>query len=257
LRRFSFSLGAREEVFDTNGSKFSPYLTGGVWLKPGWKLKASASRAFRLPSYTDLYYSDPVNKSNPNLLPETSWGYEGGLLWDQGGRYKAEVTVFERRDTNDIDWVALKSSPVSENNPYQVENIASLNFTGAEASFGVRLHDQRIELAYTRVYSAQGPLPGFVSEYAFQYPSHDAVVSWQGMLPGKVVARSRIGVVQRYATGPYALWDASVGREFKMMDAHLAFSNLTNTGYQEIPGVAMPGRSVIFGMDVFVRGKKR
>ena len=255
--RFSFSLGAREEVFDTNGSKFSPYLTGGVWLKPGWKLKASASRAFRLPSYTDLYYKDPVNLSNPNLLPETSWGYEGGLLWDQGGRYKAEVTVFERRDTNDIDWVALKSSPVSENNPYQVENIASLNFTGAEASFGVRLHDQRIEVAYTRAYSAQGPLPGFVSEYAFRYPSHDAVVSWQGILPGKVVARSRIGVVQRYATDPYALWDASVGREFKMMDAHLAFSNLTNTGYQEIPGVAMPGRSVIFGMDVFVRGKKR
>jgi len=265
LRRFSFSVGAREEVFDTNGSKFSPYLTGGVWLKPGWKLKASASRAFRLPSYTDLYYSDPVNQSNPNLLPETSWGYEGGLLWDQGGRYKAEVTVFERRDKNDIDWVAFSSSPVSASNPYQAENIARLNFTGVEASFGVsfgvssgaRGQRQQINVAYTGVYSAQGPLPGRISEYAFNYPSNDAVVSWQGTLPGKVVARSRIGVVKRYGSDPYALWDASVGREFKMMDAHLAFSNLTNTGYQEIPGVAMPGRSIVFGMDVFVRGKKR
>jgi len=257
LRRFSFSLGAREEVFDTNGSKFSPTLTGGVWLKPGWKLKASASRAFRLPSYTDLYYSDPVNKSNPNLLPETSWGYEGGLLWDQGGRYKAEVTVFERRDKNDIDWVAFSSSPVSTSNPYQAENIARLNFTGVEASLGVRVQRQQINVSYTGVYSAEGPLPGRTSEYAFNYPSNDAVVRWQGTLPGKVVARSRIGVVKRYASDPYALWDASVGREFKMVDAHLAFSNLTNTGYQEIPGVAMPGRSVIFGMDVFVRGKRR
>jgi iron complex outermembrane receptor protein len=257
LRRFSFSLGAREEVFDTNGSKFSPTLTGGVWLKPGWKLKASASRAFRLPSYTDLYYKDPVNVSNPNLLPETSWGYEGGLLWDQGGRYKAEVTVFERRDQNDIDWVAFSSSPVSTSNPYQAENIARLNFTGVEASFGMRVQRQQINVAYTGVYSAQGPLPGRISEYAFNYPSNDAVVRWQGTLPGKVVARSRIGVVKRYASDPYALWDASVGREFKMVDAHLAFSNLTNTGYQEIPGVAMPGRSVIFGMDVFVRGKRR
>jgi iron complex outermembrane receptor protein len=261
LRRFSFSLGAREEVFDTNGSKFSPTLTGGVWLKPGWKVRASASRAFRLPSYTDLYYSDPVNKSNPNLLPETSWGYEGGLLWDQGRRYKAEVTVFERRDKNDIDWVAFSSSPVSASNPYQAENIARLNFTGVEASFGgsfgARLQRQQINVAYTGVYSAEGPLPGRISEYAFNYPSNDAVVRWQGTLPGKVVARSRIGVVKRYGSDPYALWDASVGREFKMVDAHLAFSNLTNTGYQEIPGVAMPGRSVIFGMDVFVRGKKR
>ena len=263
--RFSFSLGAREEVFDTNGSKFSPYLTGGVWLKPGWKLKASASRAFRLPSYTDLYYSDPVNQSNPNLLPETSWGYEGGLLWDQGGRYKAEVTVFERRNKNDIDWVAFSSSPVSPGNPYQAENIARLNFTGVEASFGVsfgassgaRVQRQQINVAYTGVYSAEGPLPGRTSEYAFNYPSNNAVVSWQGTLPGKVVARSRIGVVKRYGSDPYALWDASVGREFKNVSAHLAFSNLTNTGYQEIPGVAMPGRSVIFGMDVFVRGKRR
>jgi iron complex outermembrane receptor protein len=232
-------------------------MTGGVWLKPGWKLKASASRAFRLPSYTDLYYKDPVNLSNPNLLPETSWGYEGGLLWDQGGRYKAEVTVFERRDKNDIDWVAFSSSPVSTSNPYQAENIARLNFTGVEASLGVRVQRQQINVAYTGVYSAQGPLPGRISEYAFNYPSNDAVVRWQGTLPGKVVARSRIGVVKRYASDPYALWDASVGREFKMVDAHLAFSNLTNTGYQEIPGVAMPGRSVIFGMDVFVRGKRR
>jgi len=257
LRRFSFSVGAREEVFDTNRSEFSPYLTGGVWLKPGWKLKASASRAFRLPSYTDLYYSDPVNKSNPNLLPETSWGYEGGLLWDLGGRYKAEVTVFERRDKNDIDCVAFSSSPVSPDNPYQAENIAHLNFTGVEASFGLRLRGQQVNVAYTGVYTAQGPLPGYTSEYAFNYPSNNAVVRWQGTLPGKVVARSRIGVVKRYGSDPYVLWDASVGREFKNVSAHLAFSNLTNTAYQEIPGVAMPGRSVIFGMDVFVRGKKR
>ena len=255
--RFSFSVGAREEVFDTNGSKFSPYLAGGVWLKPGLKLKASASRAFRLPSYTDLYYSDPVNLSNPNLLPETSWGYEGGLVWDRGGRYKAEVTVFERRDSNDIDWVANKSSPVSPSNPYKVENIGQLNFTGVEASFGARVRRQQFNIAYTRLYSAQGPLPTLVSEYAFHYPSHDAVASWQGKLPGNFVARSRVGVVQRYAAGPYALWDASVGREFKNASAHLALSNLSNTGYQEIPGVAMPGRSVIIGMDVFVRGKKR
>jgi iron complex outermembrane receptor protein len=263
LSRFSFSAGAREEVFDVQGSKFSPYVSGGVWLKPGLKLKASASRAFRLPSYVDLDYNEfqhnnpyATSFGNANLLPENSWGYEGGLLWDQGGHYKAEVTVFERRDSNDIDWVALSSSPVSPSNPYNAQNIARLNFTGAEATFGVRVQRQQFNIAYTRVYSGQNLLPGLVSEYVFNYASHNAVVSWQGMLPGKVVARSRIGVVQRYANDPYALWDASVGREFKNVSAHLAFANLTNTGYQEIPGVAMPGRSVVFGMDVFVRRKR-
>ncbi len=265
LRRFSFSVGAREEVFDDQGSKFSPYMAGGVWLKPGLKLKASASRAFRLPTYVDLDYNEFQHGShyatsfgNPNLLPENSWGYEGGLLWDRGGRYKAEVTVFERRDTNDIDWVAnAPASSVSSTNPYLAENVARLNFTGAEATFGVRVSRQQFNIAYTRVYSGQNLSPTLVSEYVFNYASHNAVVSWQGMLPGKVVARSRIGVVQRYETDPYVLWDASVGREFKNVDAHLAFSNLANMAYQAVPGVAMPGRSVVFGMDVFVRGKKR
>ena len=32
-------------------------------------------------------------------------------------------------------------------------------------------------------------------------------------------------------------------------------SNLTDTQYQEIPGVAMPGRSVVFGLE-FILSKK-
>jgi iron complex outermembrane recepter protein len=254
LGRFSFSVGAREEVFDTNGSQFIPSATAGVWLKAGWKLKASVGRAFRLPTYTDLYYSDPDHIPNPNLLPEKAWGFEGGLLWDQGGRYKVEVTVFDRRETNEIDYVRPLSPP---NASYQTENIGRLNFTGVETSFAVRLQGQRIDVAYTGMYGAQSLPSGFQYEYVDNYPSNNAVVTWQGKLPGSFVARSRLGVVKRYGSDPYPLWDAGVGREFKNMSAHLALSNLTNTGYQEIPGVAMPGRSIVFGVDVFVRRKKR
>ena len=91
----------------------------------------------------------------------------------------------------------------------------------------------------------------------FNYPVNDAAISWQGALPGNLVARSRIGVTERYARDPYALWDASIGREFRHVDVHLAFTNLTNSQYQEVEGVAMPGRSVVFGMDLFMTGKRR
>src|SRR5262249_3201120 len=59
LRRFSFSLGGREEVYRNLRSQFSPSASGGVWLSSRLKLRAGASRAFRVPSYTDLYYHDP------------------------------------------------------------------------------------------------------------------------------------------------------------------------------------------------------
>ncbi len=251
LSRFSFSIGAREEFFDSHGSEFSPSVAAGFWLKAGWKLKGSASRAFRLPNYTDLYYSDPANIGNPNLLPETAWSYEGGLLWDRGGRYKAEVTVFERREHNDIDYV--RASPTDR---WQAENIGRLNFTGLETSLEVRLpHRQKLDFAFTGLHGAQNVPMGLQSKYLFNYPIEDGVVAWQGVLPGNFVARTRIGVTNRFGQDPYGIWDASIGREFRNIAAHLGFSNLTSTQYEELVGVAMPGRSVVFGMEFFMTKK--
>src|SRR5207248_6435489 len=112
LRRFSFSAGLREEIFSASHGELNPTVAGGVWLTSWWKLKASASRAFRLPSYTDLDYHDPANLGNPLVAPESAWDYEGGLQWAPGGRWKTELTVFERRDSGVIDYVLRTCSEV-------------------------------------------------------------------------------------------------------------------------------------------------
>ena len=250
-KRFSFSAGAREEIFNSTRGEFSPSVAAGYWLKAGFKLKGSASHAFRLPTYTDLYYSDPATLGNPNLQPETAWDYEGGLLWDRGGRYQAEVTVFERREKNGIDYV--RASPADL---WHAENIDTLNFTGVETSFTIRLpRQQRLQFAYTGLHGGLQSLDGLQSEYISNYPADDASVTWQGTLPQKIVARTRLGVINRFDSNPYALWDVAVAREFRYVAAHLDLANLTGAQYQEIPGVAMPGRSVIFGLE-FVLSKR-
>jgi iron complex outermembrane recepter protein len=244
-KRFSFSFGAREEIYTTANNQFSPTVSAGMWLKAGWKLKGSVGRAFRLPTYTDLYYSDPATVGNPNLQPESAWSYEGGMQWDQGGRFMVDATVFQRRETNDIDYV--RSSPTDL---WHAENIGSVNFTGVETSTLIRLpREQRLQVGYTGLYGAQNSLNGLESEYVFNYPVDDAFVAWQGMLPARIQARTRIGAIDRYQRDAYALWDLSLARQFNHVAAHLALANITNTNYQEIPGVVMPGRSVIFGLD--------
>lgn len=253
IGRFSFSAGARTEFFDNWEPQFSPTIAAGFWLAHGWKLIGSASRAFRLPTYTDLYYSDPATIGNPNLLPETAWSYEGGFLWNEGGRFNAQIVVFERREQNDIDYV--RASP---GDLWHAENIARVNFTGVETFLQARLpHRQQVEVAYTGIYGAQSGLDGLESEYVFNYPVNDAFVSWLGALPARLVARGRLGVVQRYDRDAYPLLEATIGRDFRYLSAHLSGSNLTNTGYEEIPGVAMPGRSVLFGMDFYLRSRRR
>ena len=269
LKRFSFSAGAREEIFSGSHAEFSPTVAAGLWLRPGLKLKGSASRAFRLPSFTDLDYQDPANFGNPKLGPENAWDYEGGLLWQVNSRIASEITVFERRDQNVIDYVlrACSTIPTAELPPgaacsaqvanvYHAENLQRLHFAGVETSVQFRLpHEGQLQIAYTGLHGGEQALNGLQTKYAFNYPVNDGVIGWTGRLPGKLIARTRIGVVDRYSRDPYGLWDAAVGREFSHVAAHLVLSNITDTQYEEIQGVIMPGRSVIFGLDFFLRAR--
>ena len=248
LQRVFLSLGAREEIFSGGRSELAPSVAGSVWLGQGWKLRASASRAFRLPTYTDLYYLDPANIGNPLLKPESAWSFEGGPEWNVGGRVSAEATVFHRRERNDIDYV--RSSPAV---PWQATNIDNLNFTGVEAAVRFRLPKaQTIDLAYTALHGSQAALPGLTSKYVFEYPTHNAAFSWTGQFKNQLGLRSRVGLVQRVGQDLYPLWDLSFCRTTGWARPYLQFSNLSNTNYEEIPGVAMPGRSVIGGVELIL-----
>jgi iron complex outermembrane recepter protein len=269
IRRFSFSAGLREEIFSASHGELNPTLAGGVWLKPGWKLRASASRAFRLPSYTDLDYHDPANFGNPLLGPESAWDYEGGLLWAHSSTFKLDLTVFERRDRNVIDYVLRDCATVpSPELPlaascslqlaeiYHAENLQRLNFTGTEISGEIRLpRDGRLQIAYTALYGTREALGALQTKYTFNYPVNDGLFAWTGKLPGKVLARTQVRVVDRYSSDPYALWDAAVARDFNHFSAHLALQNISNTQYADIPGIVMPGRNVLVGLDYRLRGR--
>ena len=85
-------------------------MAAGFWLSQRLKLRASASRAFRVPSYTDLYYHDPANLGSPNLRPERAWTYEGGLDWNPAPqRARWTSRSFERRERDGIDY--YRTSP--------------------------------------------------------------------------------------------------------------------------------------------------
>ena len=248
LRRFSLSIGAREEVYRSISGQFSPTVSGGVWLSQRFKLRGSVSRAFRIPSYTDLYYHDPANLGSPDLRPEKAWSYEGGLDWNAGRKLRGEVVVFHRRETDGIDYFRR-----SLNDIWRATNIQNLRFTGVEVSTSFRVADgQQVDLRYTGLHGVQDSLGANYSKYAFNYPSQSAVASWTASLPGGMSFRTRIGAVQRLARDPYALWDVYVAHSEGRVRPFLQFTNLTNTVYEEIHGVSMPKRGVVGGVEIAV-----
>lgn len=270
LKRFSFSLGAREESYDGTRGQFNPSASAAYWISSKFKLRGAASRAFRIPSYTDLYYSDPANAGNPNLRPESAWSYEGGFDWNAGGRVSFSATAFQRNEHNGIDYVMCQNGFVFDINTgncnasagttdiWHAYNIDNVHFTGIETYVRYQLRSQEtFDIGYTGIYGAQQALHGLVSQYVFNYPNHNAFVAWQGSVGYGITARTRLGVVQRYARDAYPLWDFSIARDSGRIRPYLQLANITNSSYQEIEGVAMPGRSVVGGIEVAFIGKKR
>ncbi len=248
VKRFSFSVGLRDEIYGSFNHELSPSFTVGYWLAPAVKVRASVSRAFRLPSYTDLYYQDPANRGTPDLRPEKAWGYEGGVDWNAGGRVRSAVTVFHRREQDGIDYV--RNSPTDI---WRAINFQRLQFTGVEGSVAFRpTTAHEIEWQYTGLQGAQDSLAGQLSKYVFNYPVHSGVVTWQGAFPRGIIGRTRIGVLQRYERDMYGLWDIYAASSRGRFRPFLQLSNVTNTSYEEIPRVAMPGRSFVAGFELLV-----
>jgi iron complex outermembrane receptor protein len=252
LRRFSVSVGLRDEIYGSFNHELSPTAAAGFWLSPALKLRASVSRAFRLPTYTDLYYHDPANVGSPDLRPERAWSYEGGLDWNAGGRVRAGVTVFERRERDGIDYIRR-----SFNDIWRATNFQRLAFTGVEAEVVLRpAPAHEISWQYTGLRGAQDALEGQESKYVFNYPVHSGIVSWQATLPHGLIARTRIGILQRYQRDSYGLWDIYAASNRRRIRPFLQLSNVTGTSYEEIPRVAMPGRSVIGGIELLMFGSR-
>jgi outer membrane cobalamin receptor len=245
-QRATLSVGAREELLSGGPQGvFSPELSGSLFLGHQWKLRAAGGYGFRLPTYTDLYYSDPTTVGNPNLKPESAWSGEGGADWYAGTKITASVRVFYSRQHDAIDYVRANPSQL-----WRAANLSGVAFTGVESSVHWQATTrQALQFSATTLSGAQSALHGLQSEYIFNYPVNNANMEWIGQVAGFIV-RNRVGVVQRYQQDPYPVWDASVARERGWVHPYLQMTNLSNTGYEEIEGVRMQGRSFVGGLEL-------
>ncbi len=247
-RRFSVTLGAREESYRSLDHQFSPSASAGYWLSEHLKLRGSISRGFRLPTFTDLYYHDPANRGSPDLRPEIAWSFEGGLNWN-ARLFRGDIGVFQRRERDGIDYVRA-----SLNDMWRAANFRRLRFTGIEAGLETTVaRKHRIDVRYTGLKGLQSTAAGMLSKYTFNYPVHAAVIGWQAALPGGLAGRSRLGAYKRYARDTYAVWDLWLARDHGRLRPFIQFTNLTGSVYEEVYGVPMPGRGVLGGVQMVIR----
>jgi len=214
------------------------------------KVKAAASGAFRLPSFTELYYSDAANKGNPELKREKSDTFSCGVSL-LGKQWEGALDFFYRRGENLIDWTRKAAS-----DPWQATNLGRIDFRGIEFSAkiepGWRWRSFNLAKAvFSYNYTdADKKASGFFSKYALDILKHQYILDIYTPFYGFNL-NWQLFYNQRYYGETYFIGNIYLGKRLKIRDyffePFVRVDNFSNAKYSEVAGVLQPGRWVKSG----------
>ena len=243
MGRARLDVGARIDWSSVNDRFLSPSIGGVVPIGSWTRLRASVSRGFRAPTWTERYYVDPANVGDPDLRPERFWGGELGVQLAPGERWSADLTTFARRATDLIDWA--RPAAADSTAPWRTTNVARANYRGAELA--LRLRDwlgASWSLRGSALDFDSRGAAGFIGKYALRPVTRSA-----GLIVSAPLGR-----------GPTATFDAAYGERADddghfRLDARLAqpwhdlrlvldVRNITGSDYLDASVKPVAGRSV-------------
>lgn len=237
--------GFRFDYYSNFGAAASPSLSGSWWILPRIRLRSSVGRAFRIPSFTELYYRDPNNQASDNLKPESAWSAELGTDFIPAKNWMASVTLFSRREQNVIDWI--RSSPADK---WRSANIGKLHTNGVEIGLERSLGSRTgLSTHFSMISTAAESLGyNYTSEYALDYARDSWSTSAFFPVPLALEYRQTLTYKMRADGRSYWLLDGGLEHRFGRLSAGFDFTNLLNSQYQEVVGVDMPGRWLMFSI---------
>lgn len=241
----SLNITARFDHYDT----FSEQGSGGIGLGYGLsehdKLHFSFARNVRIPSFTELYYSDITTVSNENLSPEKAFIYELGYEHDKQN-YKLDFGLFVRQEQDLIEWVKRTPSDAT----WQAQNIRDAQIQGASLRWRLELN-RDFGAVFNYVYTDRRlKKDSYSYKYGQNYTRH--------LFSSSLDYSCKIGrqsLVFNYKKKPnrdgWLTVDAHLN--YNIASHYRAFVNaydIFNSAYQEIAGVPSPPRSVEFGVAI-------
>jgi iron complex outermembrane receptor protein len=241
------SAGLRYDHSETFGDFVSPSMGAGARVADGIRVRGSAARGFRAPTWTDRYYSDPANRGDSTLKVERAWSYEAGVEATPAARWRVDLTGFVRQVDNAIDWVKPVGAPAAA--PFQIVNIQEATFRGVEARVGGRdLLGVDWTVRATALSFEAKAAAGLASKYALRPLTETASIEAAVPLPFGLQLGAVASHLRRPGDDQYNLVDAQLGYRWRMFEVYANGTNLTDERYFDVSGVHAPGRALNIGL---------
>ncbi|MCS6809303.1 MAG: TonB-dependent receptor [Bacteroidota bacterium] len=224
------------------GWNFAPGADIGWQLTDNIALHASAAQSFRIPSYTELYYSDRVTRGNPQVQPERAWTFELGGRWREGIA-NFEASVFRRYATQLIDYVRTSTTAL-----WQAENLTAALTYGIDIHIALNTRDilpfvEHIQASYTYLDPTFTVEPGLQSRYVLDQLRHQACVVVDMRWFHLVANQWRFRYEERLNTQlTGAFVDVRLSCVISGFEVFAEATNLFNAAAFDFIGLPLPGR---------------
>ena len=219
-----------------------PGIDLGYYLNSSFKLYSNIGKTYRIPTYTDLYYSDRTTIGNENLNPESATSTELGFKYDTSN-LKITGALFNREAKNIIDYVKE-----NENDLWSAVNIGSLKTTGFELDFRYNFKNQNyFNLGYTNIKDNNYVTNINFSKYSLNSFKHQ-LVSKLNLSYLKNISHSIVyKYLERSDNSNYSVLDSKI---IYKKGLFILVNNLLDAAYSETNLVPMPGRNFLVGISI-------
>ena len=230
------------------GWEIWPGMDLGVQIAGRTRLYGSVGRSFRVPTYTELYYSSPANAGNPNTRSEEAWTYETGVSWARE-ILRGNLAVFRREGRDLIDWVRAERT-----DPWHVRNIAHVNTEGLEISVTFDPDRATGHLPLSRMHASYAFLDAhkrteaFESKYVLDQLRHQFILNIEHNLFYSLKQGWKLRYEDRPAGESHFLLDTRISWQYRKMKLFIEATNLFDTTYRDVGSIPMPGRWIKAGL---------
>lgn len=262
LNQFTLTAGvlANYNTALSGNYKFYPSINAAYRIDSNWKVFSSWSKATRMPSFTELFYTtNSTHIGNPKLKPEYSESYETGVNY--GNHFiKGYITGYIMKGKNIIDWVKASA----DSTVWHSVNHTKINTIGFDASLKFNLKEflpmlvsgTSLQLDYTKQHQSSDS-GDMISNYTLNYLRDKFVARLDLPINNKLGTswswrcQKREGTYDKYENAVYvrterypafSTLDVRINYKPKsVLNLFVNINNLYNTYYYDLGNVPQPG----------------
>ena len=224
-----------------------PGMDLGYRVNQNLKLYSNVGYTYRIPTYTDLFYSSPTTLGNENLKLEKALTKELGLKYLKNN-FNLNLSLYQRNASDIIDYVKN-----NETEPWQASNIREIITKGFELNMGYKFYlgafrVQNINIGYSNINDELLETNFAFSRYALNSLKNQIAATYMFEVNEKISSTISYKNAERADEEKYTVVDFKTTYKLERFTLSLILNNILDTEYSETNLVPMPGFNSLIGI---------